>query len=102
MQPGAERVGVAQRAGPAQQDQERRLEGILDVARVVQQSPADGQDHRSVTGHQGLERGVIAPGRELTQQLLLRETRGGPVVEDPVDAPQDCPVILACHERRPR
>ena len=56
VQPGAERLGVAQRTGLAQQDEERGLEGVLDVATVVEQPPADAQDHRSVPRHQRLER----------------------------------------------
>ena len=35
VQPGAQQARVLDRGGPADQDQERRLEGILHVARVA-------------------------------------------------------------------
>ena len=65
MQPWAERVGVAKRAGPPQEYQERRLEGVLDVARVVEQPPANAQHHRPMPPHERLEGRFIAARRKL-------------------------------------
>lgn len=66
MQPRAERVASAERAGPPQEHQECRLEGVLDVARFIQEPAADPEDHRTVERHQCLERGLIAKGGEPT------------------------------------
>ncbi|MEJ7639241.1 MAG: hypothetical protein WKF75_15020 [Singulisphaera sp.] len=51
---GASRRGrrPRDRAGLAGQDQEGRLEGVLDVVLVPQDRPAGRQDHRPVPGHQ--------------------------------------------------
>src|SRR5215469_8346174 len=48
MKPARQRVGLADRARPAHQDQERGLKGVLGVVRVVQNTPTDAEDHRAV------------------------------------------------------
>ena len=60
MDPVAQQPGVADGFGPADQHQERRLEGILNVMFLAQDAPADAQDHRSMTSDQGGKRRLIA------------------------------------------
>ena len=55
MQPAAQGVAGADRAGLPGQHQEGGLEGVLDVVLVLQDGAAGGQDHRTVPRHQGLE-----------------------------------------------
>ena len=55
------------RAGPPDQNQERRLEGILCVVRVAKDAVADTQDHRPVPLDQHRERqlgGLITPAKK--------------------------------------
>ena len=76
VQPGADRVPHPERAAPAGQDQERRLEGVPGVVLVAQDGPAGAQDHRPVPLDQGREGqlgGLAAPRREALQQLPVRQ-----------------------------
>ena len=75
MDPGAEEIAVAERPGLADEYEERRLEGILDVARVVQHPPADPEDHRPVPCDQGLEGGLVAQGDEAARLTAPRPGR---------------------------
>jgi hypothetical protein len=59
MQPAPDRIPAPDRAGPANQDQKRRLERILDLGRILQDGSADGQDHRPVPPHQRRERSLV-------------------------------------------
>ena len=86
VQPTGHRVAIADRAGPLDQDQERRLEGILRVVEVTQGAPADAHHHRTVPFDQGIERrpGRLAtPGREPLQELAVGEVADGPHLEQP-------------------
>ena len=60
VQPAAQGVAGADRAGLPGQHQEGGLEGVLDVVLVLQHGAAGGQDHRAVAGDQGLEGGLVA------------------------------------------
>jgi hypothetical protein len=91
VQPVRQQLAVAQRARPADQDQERRLERILHVVRIVEQPPADAQDHRAVPRHDRLKRDLVALAREPRQELPLRQTRYGPPAEQPLNRPQNAP-----------
>src|SRR5262249_15683926 len=64
---------------------------ILDVVRIVEQPPADAQDHRAVPRHDRLKRDLIALAREPRQELPLRQTRYGPPAEQPLNRPQNAP-----------
>ena len=67
---------VADRPSPAEQHQERGLEGILGVVRVVEQPATDPQHHRPVPLDQRLERqlGRLAiTGRKPFEQLSIRQ-----------------------------
>ncbi len=75
IQPVRQQVAVAQCAGLPDQDQERRLEGVLDVVRVIEQAPADAQHHRPVPRHDRLEGDLVAIAHEPRQELPFREPR---------------------------
>ncbi len=71
---------IAQRAGLADEDQERRLEGVIDVGGVGEQPPTDAQHHRAMPVDQGLQCGFVAIGHEPTQELALVQTGHGPTL----------------------
>ena len=72
IEPGPQRDAAADRTRFLDEDQERGLEGILGVVRILQDAPADAQDHRPVTRHQDLERRGVIPGGEALEQLRSR------------------------------
>jgi hypothetical protein len=72
----------------AGQNEERGLEGILGIVRVVQHAPADAEDHRTVGPHDSLERGLISMRHEPLQQLPLAGPDRRPVFEEALDAPE--------------
>ncbi len=76
IQPGPERIRVADRPGLARQDEEGGLEGVLGVVVIAEQLPADAQDHRAVSRHDGGEGGLITDGREPLEQLTVPEAGG--------------------------
>ena len=83
MQPASDRFPVADRAGPAGQDQKDSLKCVVDILRVVKDVPADAHNHRSMPGHQGFERqlaSLVAASHEAREQLPVAQsdTRAGP------------------------
>ena len=88
MQPGPQRDVAAERPRFLDEDQERGLEGILGIVRILQDAPADAQDHRPVPRHQDLERRGVLPGGEALEQLRIGESRDDPTREEAVDLPQ--------------
>jgi hypothetical protein len=48
VQPRADRLALADRAGLAEQHEEGRLERVLGLVRVAQDPPADAEHHRAV------------------------------------------------------
>ena len=81
VEPARDRLAASHRAGPARQDEERRLERILGVVRVAQDLAADAQHHRPMPLDQGRESGfgpVIAP-----VHIPFQELRVGQVPEHP-------------------
>jgi hypothetical protein len=71
MQPATDRLLLADRGSPADEDEERGLEGVLGVVGVAQHPPADTQDHRAVAAHEGLEGALIAAQRKNLQELPI-------------------------------
>lgn len=85
-QPTRDRPAIADRTGPVRQDQEDGLEGVLGVVRVVEDAPADPQDHRPVPAHQLLESRLArlaAIRDEPVQQLAVRRRPDRPEVPQP-------------------
>jgi hypothetical protein len=94
VQPRPQRAAQGQRPGPAGQDQEGGLEGVLGVVRLAQGRPAGAQHERAVAAHQGGERRLgrrPRAGREAAQQLGVRQggqrRRTGRAVEVREDRP---------------
>ena len=59
IKPVPQQVLPGQRSRLPDQDKERRLEGVVHIIGVVENLPADAQDHGTVTRHQGLERRFV-------------------------------------------
>jgi hypothetical protein len=71
VEPGGQRRPVADRRRPAEQDEERGLEGVVGVGGVAEHPPADAEHHRPVPADEHLERGPVAGGEEPAQQLRV-------------------------------
>ena len=84
MQPAFEGRSTPDRSGPADQDQERRLERVLDVLAVMEDRPARAHDHRPVPLHQRREGGPIPTRQEPLQELTVGEARRDPLGEEVV------------------
>ena len=97
VQPGAELMDIAQRVGLSDQDQERRLERVIDVGGVGEQPAADAQHHRTVPIHEGLQGGFVAIGLEPRQKLALIQAGRRPALEQPVNVPESGPIRLTGH-----
>ena len=78
VQPGADRLALADRAGLAEQDQECRLERVLGLVRVAQDAPADAQHHRAVQGHERGERRLVTTAHEPLEQRPVIQPRHRP------------------------
>jgi hypothetical protein len=53
------------------QDQERRLESIIGIVGVAEQTPTHAQYHRAVTLHEGFKRRLVVLADEPSQQLPI-------------------------------
>ena len=95
MQPAAQRVAATDRSGLARQDEERRLEGVLDVVLVPQDGAAGGRDHRPVPRHQGGEGRPVAVGGIAGQELTVAQADGRPDSEEVAQVSQGRP---RCHD----
>src|SRR4029077_10999070 len=71
-EPARYRITLADRTRLADQEQERRLEGILGVIEVRQPPPAQGPDHRTVPRQQRLKRRFLTVRDESLQQVAVR------------------------------
>jgi hypothetical protein len=54
------------------QHEERRLEGVLDVMMVPEETSADAPDHRAVTSKEGLECSLVSMDCESIQEAAVR------------------------------
>ena len=77
MQPTPNGVSPPDRARLADHYQERRLERVLDLGRIVQDAAADAQDHRPVPHHQCLECRLVT-----ARQVSLQELAVGQPLDD--------------------
>src|SRR5262249_24796603 len=57
---------------PTEEDEERRLQGVVRVGLVAQDALADPQYHRAVPANQRLEGALLPPGKECCQQQIVR------------------------------
>ncbi len=79
VEPGPERIRVADRSGPSRQDEEDGLEGVLGMVVIAQELAADAEHHRPVAGHDGGEGGLVdrLAGRcDPLEQFAVGEPRG--------------------------
>src|SRR5262249_26435107 len=59
VEPAPERRRLADRTGLSGEDEERGLEGVLDVGLVAEHAAADLQHHWPMTAHQGMEGSLL-------------------------------------------
>src|SRR5262249_7990929 len=76
VQSGGERAPVPDRGGPADEDQEGRLEGVLGGMDVAEQAAADAEDEGAVPLHQQGERGLVAADQETLQEFGVGQVAG--------------------------
>ena len=81
VQPAAQRVAGADRAGIPGQNQEGGLEGVLDAVLVAQDGAAGGQNHGPVPRHQGLDGRLVVGAGVAREQLSVAEADGRAVAE---------------------
>ncbi len=82
MQPRPDRIPRTKLTGPANQDQERCLECVVNIGRIGKHAAADSQDHRTMPGHQGLERNFVTTFQVSLEKLPLGESENGISLED--------------------
>jgi len=71
MEPGAHRVEPAPSAGPAREQQKRRLEGVFRILAAAEHAPADPEDQAAVATHQTGKCLLIAVRREAREQFAI-------------------------------
>src|SRR5262249_19071321 len=97
----------------ADQDEERRLEGVLGVVVIPEDAPAHAPDHRAVPPHQRFEGRPRAAADEALQQLpvgegsffaaqqglaqLRDQSIQGAIGHDSLGVSAACPLPLYCH-----
>ncbi len=97
MKPGGQRLADPQGPSLANQDEERRLKRILDVLGLAEDSPADGDNHGPVPGHEGSKsRFVPILGKSLNELRIRQAGRCAPD-EEPAQIAQGCPELSARH-----
>ncbi len=89
VEPGAEPVRIAERAGPAGQDEEHGLEGVFGEMAVAQELPADVQDHRAMSRHQRGESG-LAGGIPAATNRSMRWRSESPATAPPSKSDPIC------------
>ena len=90
-QPGGEGLRDPDRSGPAVQDEERRLEGVLGRRGVAQHAAAAGQHGRPVSREDRLEGRLgrlVAPG-DAIEELGFGQAHHAPAVEQLPQVPPD-------------
>ena len=85
VQPAREGVAASERLGPGDEDEERRLEGVVGVIGVGQDPPADPVNHRPVPlddrGEGQLGELAVA-GQESLEELVVGQPGHRPDVEE--------------------
>ena len=71
MQPARQRVLFANGSRSSRQDEEYRLEGILGVLGLPEESPTQSQHHRAVPAYQFLKGRLVAASHKSLQQFRV-------------------------------
>jgi hypothetical protein len=88
MQPTTQRATGSYRSGLASQDKERRLKRVFDVVFMLENRATGRNDHRSMTGHQRLERRPVVVRVVSRQELAIAEADNSANVEEVAEVPQ--------------
>ncbi len=100
VEPGGEPVGIAEGRRLAGQDEEGGLECVLDEVMVIDELPADAQDHRAVArdqGGEGVLGSVISSRHEPLDELAVGERGGGAGLEERAELADDRGCCQAHH-----
>ena len=92
IKPTPDRLLMADGSDATDEDQERRLERVLGVVRVMKPVATDAQDHRTVAEDEDLESRLgrrVATAGEPLQQLTVGQPGGRPDVEKRLDFAQE-------------
>jgi hypothetical protein len=71
VEPTRHRLPVCNRAGFTSQNEERCLEGVLGVMRVVEDAKTCSKDHRNVPPHKCILGSFVLPGDKAFQPLTV-------------------------------
>src|SRR5207302_724293 len=92
IQPVADQLPRHDRCRLANQDSESGLEGVFGIVIVVEDAPADTEDHRTVAAQQDFKRVFVPALDEPLQELsigkprsILAKRRAAKVLYDPVE-----------------
>jgi hypothetical protein len=72
VEPARDGLPFADGTGPARQDEERGLKGVLGILFLTQDAAAEVEHHRAVPPHQQLERRLVAPTGKAVKQIRIR------------------------------
>src|SRR5262249_43154770 len=84
VEPVAHQVPSADRAGASNENEERRLKRVFDVVLIVEDAPANSQNHRSVPLDQSREGSIVTSLDKTLKQLSLGQPRDCAVVENTI------------------
>src|SRR5262245_51020084 len=74
VKPRSEPIRLPQMCGLADQQQKRRLEGVLGILSVPQQPPTNAENHRPITPHQDGKCLLVSMTAELSQELTVLQS----------------------------
>jgi hypothetical protein len=89
VQPPRHRLGPPQGGRLAGEQQESGLKDVVGVVLIVEDAPAQPQDHRPVAADQGGKGGLVVMGGEALQQLAVRHLGVARGSQDPSEVAQD-------------
>src|SRR5262249_54296825 len=100
IEPGTQAIRIANLRRLADEDEERRLKGLVRVVRTGQQATTHAPDHRPMTSHQRLESRFV-PLEDVTLEQITVVRRRGPTPKETIQALKYNPFIARPHPRPP-
>jgi hypothetical protein len=101
VEPTARRVPLGDRAGFANEDKKRSLEGIFRIMCVTEDAPADPENHGPMPLQDGLKGSLILFENKAFQELSVGPGAGGPRASELADVPQDSAWLSTPHVHLP-
>ena len=104
VQPRAQGIAHPERSALADQDQERRLEGVHRLVVIAENAASGAENHRPMPLDQDREGqlGRLAPaGREPLEKLPVRQPGGNPILKERLEEKPGSPANISRHEPVP-